>query len=112
MQPVVLRAIIPLVSERSGVRARGDKEPVGDADAFTHAVGEAIRRARQERGWTQVELAEAAGLSSNYVARLERGEVGPSLFVAQKLCEALDTDLDALTAPPRARNTTKKRATR
>jgi transcriptional regulator with XRE-family HTH domain len=50
-----------------------------------------------ERGWTQVELAQAAGLSSNYVARLERGEVGPSLFVAQRLCEALDTDLDTLT---------------
>ena len=102
-----------LVSERSGIRAKSEREPsTADSDAFTAAVGEAIRRARQERGWTQVELAEKAGLSSNYVARLERGEVGPSLFVAQKLCEALDTDLDALTAPPRARNTTKKRAVR
>lgn len=100
------------MSERSGIRAKSEHPSTADADAFTHAVGEAIRRARQERGWTQVELAEKADLSSNYVARLERGEVGPSLFVAQKLCEALDTDLDALTAPPRARNTTKKRAVR
>src|SRR5688500_155867 len=49
--------------------------------AFNTTVGEAIRRARQEHGWTQAFLAEQAGLSPNYVARLERGELGPSLFV-------------------------------
>jgi transcriptional regulator with XRE-family HTH domain len=95
---------------RSGIRAR-QKENTGDPEAFTHTVGEAIRRARQQHGWTQVELADASGLSSNYVARLERGEVGPSLFVAQKLCEALDTDLDSLTAPKPSR-TTKRRSAR
>ena len=88
------------MSERSGLQARGQKGD--DPEAFTHTVGAAIRRTRQERGWTQNELAEAAGLSTNYVARLERGEVGPSLFVAQKLCEALEIDLDSLTAAPRA----------
>jgi transcriptional regulator with XRE-family HTH domain len=101
-----------VVGDRSGLRARTEREKDSDADAFTQAVGESIRRARQERGWTQVELAEKAGLSGNYVARLERGEVGPSLFVAQRLCEALDTDLDSLTSPKPARATTKRRALR
>jgi ribosome-binding protein aMBF1 (putative translation factor) len=100
-----------LVGDRSGLRTRAEREKDSEAEAFTLAVGDAVRQARQKRGWTQVELAEKAGLSGNYVARLERGEVGPSLFVAQRLCEALDTDLDSLTAPKTAR-TTKRRVAR
>ena len=46
-----------------------------------------------------MQLAEAAGLSPNYVARLERGELGPSLFVANQICEALDIDVEALLSP-------------
>lgn len=45
---------------------------------------------------TQVQIAERAGLSSNYVARLERGELGPSLFVATRLAEALEVSVDQL----------------
>lgn len=68
--------------------------------AFNTTVGEAIRRARQEHGWTQAFLAEQAGLSPNYVARLERGELGPSLFVASRICEALTIEIDSLVVPP------------
>jgi transcriptional regulator with XRE-family HTH domain len=70
-----------------------------DPKSFAADVGEAIRRARQLRGWTQARLAEVAGLSPNYVARLERGELGPSLFVANQLCEALAIDVDTLLRP-------------
>ncbi len=80
-----------------------------DPKEFSTVVGEAIRRARQVRGWTQAALAETAGLSPNYVARLERGEVGPSLFVAQQLCDALGIDVDALFRPdPGAMRSTKR----
>jgi|HubBroStandDraft_1064217.scaffolds.fasta_scaffold565252_2 transcriptional regulator with XRE-family HTH domain len=67
-----------------------------DPHTFAVAVGEGVRRARQANGWTQVELAEAAGLSPNYVARLERGELGPSFYVANLLCETLEIDLNEL----------------
>jgi len=81
-----------------------------DHHAFAAGVGEGIRRARQARGWTQVHLAEAAGLSANYVARLERGELGPSLFVANQLCASMGIDVAELlrsaTPPPR---TTRRR---
>lgn len=50
------------------------------------------------RAWTQAELAEHASLSSNYVARLERGELGASLWVAHRIARALGTSLDALLA--------------
>ena len=74
------------------------------------AVGESIRRLRAEQGMTQVELSEKSGLSSNYIARLERGEVGASLYVGQRLCEALDTDLAILTDTEHRGRTTKRRA--
>lgn len=38
------------------------------------SVAEQVRAARQERGWSQRELAEAAGVSRPSVARLEAGE--------------------------------------
>ena len=72
-------------------------------------VGEAVRRARQARGWTQAQLALEAGFSPNYIARLERGELGPSLFVANQLCGALGIDVDALTTPTAATRTTRRR---
>jgi ribosome-binding protein aMBF1 (putative translation factor) len=73
-----------------------DPEGPGDAKEFAAGVGEAVRRARQSHGWTQAELAERAGFSSNYVARLERGELGPSLFVAHRLCDTLGIDVSEL----------------
>lgn len=99
----------------SGVRRKVDpaSERTPDvAHEFAAKVGDAIRRARQGRGWTQVELAEAAQLSPNYVARLERGELGPSLYVAHHLARALGTDIDSLLSPRRAVPALTRRATR
>jgi transcriptional regulator with XRE-family HTH domain len=91
--------------ERSGRRAKTSSRAPGppadlDPKEFAASVGESIRTARQALGWTQVQLADAAGLSANYVARLERGELGPSFFVAHQICEALRIDLEELLAPP------------
>jgi transcriptional regulator with XRE-family HTH domain len=86
---------------------RASEAPI-DPNEFAATVGECIRRARQERGWTQAELAERAGLSANYVARLERGELGPSLFVAFRLAEALETQVEALIMGPPSRRTKRR----
>jgi transcriptional regulator with XRE-family HTH domain len=58
--------------------------------------GQALRRLRTENGWSQERLAEAAGITLNYVGNLERGEQGPSLHVLVRLARALDTDLSIL----------------
>ncbi|HVJ94219.1 MAG TPA: helix-turn-helix transcriptional regulator [Labilithrix sp.] len=79
------------------VRASTDGQ--NDHRVFNATVGEAIRRSRQEHGWTQAFLAEQAGLSPNYIARLERGELGPSLFVAKRICSALSIELEVLVTP-------------
>jgi transcriptional regulator with XRE-family HTH domain len=70
-----------------------------DPKVFAAGVGDSVRRARQALGWTQAQLAEAAGFSPNYIARLERGELGPSLFVASQLCIALGIEVTALLQP-------------
>lgn len=66
------------------------------ANEHNIAVGIAIREGRKTHGWTQAILAERAELSPNYVARLERGELGPSLRVAQRLCRALGITLESI----------------
>ncbi len=67
-----------------------------DPKVFAGVVGESVRRARQSLGWTQAQLAEFSGFSPNYIARLERGELGPSLFVANQLCSTLGIEVEAL----------------
>ena len=93
--------------------ARSATDAQDEHRTFNVTVGEAIRRSRQEHGWTQAFLAEQAGLSPNYIARLERGELGPSLFVANRICTALTIDLEVLVTPGTgvvsAKKTTAKR---
>lgn len=40
------------------------------------AFGEAVKAARKERGWSQTELGERAGVSRPTVARIEKGQDG------------------------------------
>jgi transcriptional regulator with XRE-family HTH domain len=58
--------------------------------------GQSLRRFRAEKGWSQERLAEAAGITLNYVGNLERGEQGPSLHVLVRLARALEMDLSVL----------------
>jgi transcriptional regulator with XRE-family HTH domain len=70
---------------------------------FARRFGERLRNARRRRGWTQAQLAEAAEVGANYVPRLERGEMTPSVESAHRLASALGVALDALCAGDVAR---------
>jgi transcriptional regulator with XRE-family HTH domain len=44
---------------------------------------------RQDRQFTQAEVAKHAGTNTNYYAKLERGEAVPSLKMLEKVVKAL-----------------------
>ena len=55
-----------------------------------------VRRLRKKRGMSQQGLARRAGLSREYVARLETGQHNPSLGTLQKIAKALGVPVTAL----------------
>ncbi|HWP09152.1 MAG TPA: helix-turn-helix transcriptional regulator [Polyangiaceae bacterium] len=55
-----------------------------------------MKKAREERGLTQRELAESAHIADKYLSRIELGLATPSVYVASRLARALGVSLDAL----------------
>ena len=58
------------------------------------ALGKKLRDARQNKGYTQHELAEIADIGNVYLGEIERGSKMPSLNIFVKLIEALDVSAD------------------
>lgn len=51
--------------------------------------GERLRALRQERGWSQEELADRSKHHWTYIGGVERGERNPTLLVIASLASAL-----------------------
>ncbi len=62
--------------------------------------GESIKKRRKELGITQPHLAELAGVSTNTLYKLERGQANPSLEVLGKLTEVLGMELKLVVKQP------------
>jgi transcriptional regulator with XRE-family HTH domain len=60
-------------------------------------LGNRIRAARKNIGWTQENLAEAANLDRSYIGGIERGERNISFLTLCDIARALDTDVSSLT---------------
>ncbi len=53
-----------------------------------------LKALREEEGWTQRELAERAGFSQPFIARLESGTQQPSWDTVCRLADTLKINLD------------------
>lgn len=61
-------------------------------------LGDRLKAARERRGWTQTELANALGLSSTYVRRVEQEDILPRQSMLKRIAEVLSADVDLLEA--------------
>jgi len=59
-------------------------------------VGDNIRKYRTEKGWTQEELADHAGLHRAYIGQIERGEKNIGLKNLEIICDALGVKVTAV----------------
>ena len=66
------------------------------ADLFKAAVGERVFLWRAALKMSRWALAEKAGVSTDYICRLERGRANPRLVTLQALAAALDTSVHEL----------------
>jgi transcriptional regulator with XRE-family HTH domain len=63
------------------------------------ALGDTIRRLREERGWSKTALARRAGISSGEISRLEKDpDAGPSWRTLTGLAKAFSITVSELTA--------------
>ena len=68
-------------------------EDLYEATRFARRLGRAVRDLRDQQGWTQTELARAAGMTQPAVARFEAGGTVPTIPVLDRLARALGADL-------------------
>lgn len=68
-------------------------EETYEATRLAFELGAAVRELRLAHGWSQAELASAAGMTQSAVARFEAGGTVPTLPVLGRIAQALDADL-------------------
>lgn len=55
-------------------------------------LGQNVRRLRQEKGWSQEDYADRAGIHRTYVSDIERGFRNPTITVVEKLATPLEVE--------------------
>jgi ribosome-binding protein aMBF1 (putative translation factor) len=64
-----------------------------DAARLAFELGAAARQMREDRGWTQTTLAQAAGMTQPALARFEAGGTVPTLALLERIAQALQAEL-------------------
>ena len=55
-----------------------------------HIIGRKLREVREKQHLTQSDVAEAADISTNHYAQIERGEANPSIETLEAILKALN----------------------
>lgn len=62
-------------------------------------IGEKIRKAREEKRYTQDYMAAQLGLNQSTYCRIEKGEIRPSITQVQQIALLLGKEFEQLTDP-------------
>jgi transcriptional regulator with XRE-family HTH domain len=60
------------------------------SDTSLHIIGRKLREVREKQHLTQSDVAEAADISTNHYAQIERGEANPSIETLEAILKALN----------------------
>jgi len=63
-----------------------------------HRFGLAIKKRREQRGWTQYEFADKSALDQTYISLIERGKPNPTFLVVTRLAAGLKMPTSKLCA--------------
>jgi transcriptional regulator with XRE-family HTH domain len=69
-------------------------------------LGNAIRKARIDKGWQQQDLQEETKISQTYLSKIECGKADPSISIVHKIAKALGVSLDRLVKEEKAHGKT------
>jgi transcriptional regulator with XRE-family HTH domain len=58
--------------------------------------GDNVKRLRKDKGWSQEDLAEKAGLHRTYIGSIERSERNVSLLNIERIAGALGVSIEIL----------------
>lgn len=67
-----------------------------DKDEFLKALGQQIKKIRQEKGIKAVDFAKKAYMERSHIARLEAGGTNPTATTLNLICKALEIELEEL----------------
>lgn len=59
-------------------------------------LGSNLKRLRNEKGWSQEEFADRAGIHRTYVSDIERAARNPTITIVEKLAKPLKVSASAL----------------
>jgi transcriptional regulator with XRE-family HTH domain len=62
-----------------------------------NVLGERIRAARKDLGWSQEDLADYSNIDRSYIGGVERGERNLTFTILCQIAKALNVDVAALT---------------
>ena len=61
--------------------------------------GQLVRERREELGWSQTQLAKAAGTGQAMISRIESDRVSPTVGMLARLAEVMDAQLSLAISP-------------
>lgn len=78
---------------KAGPPEAAPKEPVLDAPPLKDNYGDAIRKAREARGWSPAQMAAEAKMKEGLLRKMERNEIVPEEPVRKRLERLLKISL-------------------
>ncbi|HEV3356919.1 MAG TPA: helix-turn-helix transcriptional regulator [Pseudonocardiaceae bacterium] len=73
--------------------------PAYESARIAFDLGAEARTLREQRGWSQVELAKRAGVTDSAIARFEAGGMTAALTVLARIADALQMRLSIVFVP-------------